>query len=76
MSKYIKIFTKNKDKHEETQVIQSSDIHIHSPKYGVSSNRKIVIFFLFLNKNICCGCSSEAPHLGASDEHPYVFMEK
>ena len=25
-------------------------------------NRKILIFFLFLHKNICCGYSLEAPH--------------
>ena len=32
---------------------------------------KIVsIFFLFLDKNICCGYSLEAPHRGASNEYP------
>ena len=35
------------------------------------------IFFLFLNKNICCGCSLEAPLQGTSNEYPqHVFMEK
>ena len=29
-----------------------------------------IIFFLFLNKNICCGYSLEAPRRGASNEYP------
>ena len=34
------------------------------------------IFFLFLQKNICCGYSIEAPHQGASIEPTtYVFVE-
>ena len=28
-----------------------------------------MIFFFFLNENICCGYSSEAPHWGASNEY-------
>ena len=30
----------------------------------------MLISFLFLNKNICCGYSLEAPRRGASNEHP------
>ena len=29
-----------------------------------------IIFFLFLEENICCGYSLEAPHWGASNEYP------
>ena len=29
-----------------------------------------LIFFLFLNENICCGYSLEAPRCGASNEYP------
>ena len=29
-----------------------------------------IIIFLFLNKNICCGYSLEAPPRGASNEYP------
>ena len=32
--------------------------------------RKMLISFLFLNKNICCGYSLEAPRRGASNEYP------
>ena len=36
-----------------------------------------IIFFLFIDKNICCGYSLEAPRQGASNEHPqYVFVKK
>ena len=31
-------------------------------------NPKVLIFFLFLHENICCGYSLEAPCRGASDE--------
>ena len=33
-------------------------------------HRKVLIFFLFLHENICCGYSLEAPHWGASNEYP------
>ena len=33
------------------------------------SNSKLLIFFLFLHKNICCGYSLEAPRWGASNEY-------
>ena len=32
--------------------------------------RKMLISFLFLDENICCGCSLEAPRRGASNEYP------
>ena len=32
--------------------------------------RKLLISFLFLNENICCGYSLEAPCQGASNEYP------
>ena len=32
-------------------------------------NQKVSIFFLFLNKNICCGYSLEAPYQGTSNEY-------
>ena len=35
---------------------------------------KVLIFFLFLQKNICCGYSLEVPWQGASKEYPqYIF---
>ena len=37
-------------------------------------NKKILKFFLFLLKNICCGYSLKAPGRGASNEYPqHVF---
>ena len=36
---------------------------------------KILIFFLFLHENICCGYSLEAPRRGTSDEYPqHMFL--
>ena len=38
-------------------------------------NKKVRIFLLFLNKNICCGYSLEAPRRGASNEYPqHIFL--
>ena len=38
-------------------------------------NPKVLIFFLFLRKNICCGYSLEATHRGASNEYPqHMFL--
>ena len=31
-----------------------------------------MIFFLFLNENICCGYSLEAPRRGASNEYDKI----
>ena len=33
-------------------------------------NQKLLIFFLFLHENICCGYSLEAPRQGTSNEYP------
>ena len=33
-------------------------------------NQKVPIFFLFLDENICCGYSLEAPCQGTSNEYP------
>ena len=33
-------------------------------------NPKVLIFFLFLHENICCGYSLETPRWGASNEYP------
>ena len=34
-----------------------------------------IIFFLFLEENICCGYSLEAPWQGTSNEYPqYMFL--
>ena len=41
------------------------------------SIRKMVISFLFLHENICCGYSLEVPQRGTSNEYPqHVFVEK
>ena len=40
-------------------------------------NPKVLIFFLFLFENICCGYSLEAPPQGPFNEYPQqVFQEK
>ena len=33
-----------------------------------------IIFFLFLDENICCGYSLEAPQRGASNEYPQYML--
>ena len=33
-------------------------------------NQKLLIFFLFVRKTICCGYSLEVPHWGTSNEYP------
>ena len=33
-----------------------------------------MIFFLVLNKNICCGYSLEAPHRGTSNKHHNICL--
>ena len=38
-------------------------------------SQKLLIFYLFLYENICCGYSLEAPHRGASNEYPqHMFL--
>ena len=39
-------------------------------------NQKVSIFFLFLNENICCGYSLEAPRRGASNEYPQHMFSR
>ena len=35
------------------------------------------MFFLFLNKNICCGYSLEVPRRGTSNEYPqHMFLTR
>ena len=34
----------------------------HNSRQGGFVNKKVLIFFLFLHNNICCGYSLEAPH--------------
>ena len=34
----------------------------------------MLISFLFLNENICCGYASEAPRCGASNEYPQQML--
>ena len=39
------------------------------------SSEKMLISFLFLHENICCGYSLEAPRQGASNEYPqHMFL--
>ena len=46
---------------------------LHSSRSGVSR----WIFFLFLDKNVCCGYSLEAPRWGASNKYPqHMFSWK
>ena len=42
----------------------------HSSRQGTFFNQKLLISFLFLHENICCGYLSEASHQGASNEYP------
>ena len=61
---YVKSKTPDKHLHQLDQ-----NIHIATDKVLYSS-KKMLIFFLFLNKNICCGYSLEAPRQGAFNEYP------
>ena len=46
----------------------------HSCRYEAVFNKKLLIFFLFLHENICCGYSLEASWRGASNEfHNITF---
>ena len=44
-------------------------VYSHSSRQCLSFNRTVLIFFLFLHENICCGYSLEAPWQGASNEY-------
>ena len=49
----------------------------HSNREGAFFIRKMLISFLFLNKNICCGYSLEAPRWGASNEYPqHMYLSR
>ena len=37
-------------------------------------NQKLLIFFLNLHENICCGYSLEVPHRGTSKEYPQYML--
>ena len=42
---------------------------------GIFFSPKVLIFFLFVHRNICCGYSLEAPCRGASNEYPqHMFL--
>ena len=48
-------------------------------KYIIATDKRgsHIIFFLFLDENICCGYSLEAPRRGASNEYPeHMFSLK
>ena len=45
------------------------------PDKALFSTKNILIFYLFLHKNICCGHSSEASWRGAFNEYPqHIFL--
>ena len=49
----------------------------HRSRQDTFFNQKLLIFFLCLHENICCGYSLEAPHRGASNEYPqHMFSWK
>ena len=47
-------------------------IEINAGSSAPGNKRSGLIFFLFLDKNLCCGYSSELPHRGNSDEYPQL----
>ena len=50
---------------------------MHSNRQGAFFIQKMLISFLFLNKNIRCGYSLEAPRRGASNEYPqHMFSSR
>ena len=64
----------------------SNILKILQPKNGLFSDKKILIFFIFLLKDLDCGYSLELPHRGSSNEYSqsmflwvptiYVFEQK
>ena len=47
-------------------------LYIATDKRGIH-----IIFFLFLDENICCGYSLEAPQRGAFNEYPqHMFLSR
>ena len=47
----------------------------HSSNYGtLFSTKKVLIFFLVLHANVCCGYSLDVHHQGTSNEYSqYIF---
>ena len=39
-------------------------------KIALNVNPKVLIFFLLLHENMCCGYLLEVPHRGPSNEYP------
>ena len=63
-------------KNTDTDNVVLSKLYIGTDK-GVFFIRKMLISFLFLDKNICCGYSLEAPCRGASNEYPqHMFLSR
>ena len=55
----------------------TSILNISSPKTDFFSDKILLIFFMFLLKNIDCGNSLEPPRLGGSNEHPQsMFLSR
>ena len=51
-----------------------SDLHSNRWHFFI---RKLLVSFLFLNENICCGYSLEVPRWGASNEYPQdMFLSR
>ena len=51
-------------------------IHVYDTQLQIREGIHI-IFFLFLDENICCGYSLEVPRRGASNEYPqYMFSSR
>ena len=44
------------------------------PDKALFFNQKLLLFFLFLNKYLCCGYSLEAPWWGISNEYHTTFL--
>ena len=56
---------------KQTTIVRTSMVRSIAPdKMLFFLTKHLLIFFLFVNVNICCGYSSEAPQLGASKEYP------
>ena len=62
---YIKCVTQLGFDHSLALFIVIVELHIATDKRGIH-----IIFFLFLDENICCEYSLEVCHRGASNEYP------
>ena len=57
--------------------LRTSMVSNRSNRYGSFFIWKMLISFLFLHENICCGYSLEAPRRGASNEYPqHMFLRR